>query len=566
MFVALSFRQPQHPALALWRQRLVVVAALAPDPMFRLLARLHLTVDRIWHGDLADAGAELEALKAEAGKGPLSPFVKLVSHLSHSTYALYAGEVERCFEEIENALTTAEVSGIHIWDAVLLGQGAALALSHGDLPRGRAFAQRRATIVNSAHAEQQSLHHTIEAWSCWQGGERAAALAHVRLGLHFSNQMGLPHFNAVYLVANAVVSFECGEQDAALNQIMEARALGELTRNPMIVWMADLLAAYMRLRRGEEAVALIENCMTLGRKHGYRHFFFWPRHAVATVCLEALVRGIHVDDAIELIAKAQLPAPLEAIDIERWPWPLKIFTLGRFSMLVNAKPLRFGAKAQRGPLNLLKVLIALGSRDVAEHKLIDALWPNADGDAGEQSLATTLSRLRKLIGTHAIKRQDGHLSLEPTLCWVDCWALERALGCNAKATSAEALGEKIRLLYRGHFLQGDDDAPWALHLRERLHVSVVARLNQGAQGALSQADVEIATRLYELGLQVDDLVEDFYAGLIRCHTHSGQASHAVATYRQCQRVLAKRLGVMPSEKTTRLYLAAIKGKTAGPLT
>ena len=94
----------------------------------------------------------------------------------------------------------------------------------------------------------------------------------------------------------------------------------------------------------------------------------------------------------------------------------------------------------------------------------------------------------------------------------------------------------------------------------------MARLNQGAQGALSQADVEIATRLYELGLQVDDLVEDFYAGLIRCHTHSGQASRAVTTYRQCQRVLAKRLGVMPSQKTTRLYLAAIKGMTAGPLT
>ena len=55
-------------------------------------------------------------------------------------------------------------------------------------------------------------------------------------------------------------------------------------------------------------------------------------------------------------------------------------------------------------------------------------------------------------------------------------------------------------------------------------------------------------------------------GPVRCHTHSGQASHAVTTYRQCQRVLAKRLGVMPSEKTTRLYLAAIKGKTAGPLT
>ncbi len=562
MFVALSFRQPQHPELDLWRQRLAAIAELAADPMFRLLSHLHLTVDRIWHGDLPEAGAELDKLKAEAGQAPLSPFVALVGHLSRSTFALYTGDVERCFQEIDDGLSIAESSGIHIWDTFFLGQGAALALSHGNLSRGRSFALRRAAVAKPAQAQQQSLHHTIEAWSCWLGGQRAAALVHVRLGVDFSKRMGLPHFNAVYLLAMAVVSFECGEQDAALDQVRVSRTLGESTRNPMIVWMADLLEAYMRLCRGEDAIAWIDKGMTLGHRHGYRHFLFWPRHAVATVCLEALMRGIHADCAIELIDKGRLPAPAEAADVECWP--VKIFTLGRFSVLVHGTPLRFEGKAQRGPLNLLKALVAMGGTDVAEHPLIDALWPHSAGDAGEQSLATTLSRLRKLIGVHAIKRQDGRLSLEPTLCWVDSWALERALGSTAKAVSPEALGDKVRQLYRGHFLQGDDDVPWALHLRERLHVSVVARLNQSAHAALGLGQVNLAARLYELGLLVDDLVEDFYAGLIRCHTQSSQASLAVTTYRQCLRVLAKRLGVMPSEKTTRLYLAAIDGRTTGP--
>ena len=105
----------------------------------------------------------------------------------------------------------------------------------------------------------------------------------------------------------------------------------------------------MRLRRGEDAVPLIECCLTLGREQGYRHFFFWPRHAVARVCLEALTRGIHVDDAVELIDKGQLPAPLEAADVERWPWPLKIFTLGRFSILVHGTPLRFEGQGAARP-------------------------------------------------------------------------------------------------------------------------------------------------------------------------------------------------------------------------
>ena len=60
--------------------------------------------------------------------------------------------------------------------------------------------------------------------------------------------------------------------------------LGTLTHNPMLLWMADLLEAHMRLRRGDEAAALVKTAMAAGSKHGYHHFFFWPRNAVAAVC------------------------------------------------------------------------------------------------------------------------------------------------------------------------------------------------------------------------------------------------------------------------------------------
>jgi LuxR family maltose regulon positive regulatory protein len=40
--------------------------------------------------------------------------------------------------------------------------------------------------------------------------------------------------------------------------------------------------------------------------------------------------------------------------------PVTIFTLGRFSLLINGEPADFGRKAPKRPLELLKVIIAQG--------------------------------------------------------------------------------------------------------------------------------------------------------------------------------------------------------------
>lgn len=562
MFVALSFRQPQHPKFNIWRGRLAACAEATPDPMFRLLARLHLLTSRIWCGDLHGAGAALHELERERERSPSTPFVELVGCLSEATLALYAGEVERCFDAIEKGLATAQSSGIHIWDKVLLGQGAALALSHGQVERAHAFAARRAASACMGDYEEQSFHHAIEAWSCWLGARRAEALAHAKLSIDLGQRMGSPHFGAINALAMAIVCFECGDPGAALQQVRAGRAGGVLTRNPMLEWMADLLEAYMQIRQGEPMTGLISRCLDTGRQHGYRHFFFWPKRAAAVVCLEALAQGIQVEYVQELIEKGRLVPP-EAERADHWPWPVKVHTLGRFQVLVHGTPIRFEGKAQRAPLNLLKAIIAHGGHDVSEAHVIDDLWPEAEGDAGEQALATTLSRLRKLVGAGTVRRQAGHLSLDATQCWVDCQALQHWVLDAPKATSRTTC-EHIKQLYLGEFLHGEGDAPWMLPLRERLHMALIKTLCRCGEAALSERQTDVAAEFFELGLTIDGLVEAFHSGLMRCHLQSGQPSLAIVAYQRCRRTLWDRLGVAPSETTRRLHLAAADGGFNGP--
>ncbi len=71
-----------------------------------------------------------------------------------------------------------------------------------------------------------------------------------------------------------------------------------------------------------------------------------------------------------------------------------------------------------------KVLIALGGSNVAEVKITESIWPDADGDAAHQLFDTTLSRLRKLLGrADVLLNREGKLSLNKKICCLDTWAI-----------------------------------------------------------------------------------------------------------------------------------------------
>lgn len=557
MFVALSFRQPQHPQIGQWSERLSQIAAEVPDPVFALLARLHVATHSIWSGDLRRAAAELEELRDANAGGVSSPFVSLISDLVAATCYLHSGDHEDCLRAVESGLLLAAQSGIHIWDEVFLGHGASISLSRGDTERGRTFLQRMTGTLKANRFEEQAHFHNIACWSAWQEGKKAQARRHVHALMDYGARAGLPYFHTVGRLTAAIICLECGESAAAFDHLNAARTTGYAIGNPMIDWMADLTEAYMRFAQGDDAIGLacLSRGMASGVRHGYRHFFFWPRDAIAADCLKALEHSIEPEYAIELIRRSSLDPPASARFLDGWPWPLKVATLGRFEVMREGKLLRFGGKPQHMPLRLLKAVIAFGGHEVSEQQIIDVLWPDSEGDAGKQAFATTLARLRKLVGSDTLIRQDSRISLDPDTCWIDALALERHLDSPGSCTDKRL--EHIGNLYRGPFLSAEDDAPWALPLREKLHVKVVAAMLKLGDQAHARGQQDKAIAAYQRGLEIDDLVEGFYAGLMNCHAALGQNADAVTTYRRCQRVFSARLGVEPSPATTRKYLSLL---------
>src|SRR6202050_2887893 len=143
--------------------------------------------------------------------------------------------------------------------------------------------------------------------------------------------------------------------------------------------------------------------------------------------------------------------------------------LGRFRILAGDTPVTIPPRLRK-PQELLQALIALGGTEVSAGVLIDALWPDSEGDAAYHALESALSRLRRLLGARdAVRMEGGKVSLNRDQLWVDMWEFEEELRRphDPAANDVERIG-RLRRLYQGHFLQHEAEKPWVLKASHEL--------------------------------------------------------------------------------------------------
>jgi two-component SAPR family response regulator len=253
---------------------------------------------------------------------------------------------------------------------------------------------------------------------------------------------------------------------------------------------------------------------------------------------------------------------------------ITVYTLGRFSLLLDGKPAEYGRKLPGRQLELLKAIIAAGGRGVSTAALTSQLWPDADGDAAMRSFNTTLHRLRKMLGnTQAVILRDAEVSLDARFFRVDVWEFEKLLGMlhririhdtEGKYTEVlKQLSDRLLGLYHDHFLTTDQINSWSLSMRERLRSKFIHALLGMGQYWEKHRHWDNAIQCYQKGLEVDDLIEVFYQRLMACFLETGRYSEGMAAYRRCRQLLSVVLGLQPEAGTRTLYESLKSARPAG---
>ncbi|HZW36501.1 MAG: AfsR/SARP family transcriptional regulator, partial [Deltaproteobacteria bacterium] len=409
---------------------------------------------------------------------------------------------------------------------------------------------------------EASFYHYLAAWEALHEEDLAKALFHSGKCRASCEEVGNPWSEALSALQGAFVFHRKEETEEAARLLEHARRIGEASRMQFIRFACLIAKAYFSLRKGGGSTDLpsLREGLRIGREKGYVDLYLWSPGLQEIIASEALERGIETEYVREFIRKNALAPSAAVQDIERWPWPLKIYTLGRFELLKEEKPFPRFRKVQHKPLMMLKALISMGGRNVSEAQLTDVLWPDADGDRAHQSFAMNLSRLRRLLGNEkAVVLRDGRLTLDPACCWVDAFSFESLLSrlddaaregrvCPDGAGAAK-LAERALSLYRGPFLPGEVLSPWTLAPRERLRSKFLRAVEFLGRCLEREGQWAEAVACYRKGLEVDDLAEGFYQRLMVCQRRLGRDAEALNVYHRCRKALAAALGIPPSPET-----------------
>jgi hypothetical protein len=473
-------RRPADARLPAWIERALAIA-LSPGPV-----RARMNVGRqlmfelsFWCTDLVRARLVIDALRAVCEHPEADIADALIWLVGESNWHVHTGNADRGRDIAAAGLALAERTGVHRWDPLLLSTTAFCELAAADLPAaGSALERMGRAVVSAPRLVLCSYHFTASVVALRRGDDREA-LERARAAAAFAREGGHPRGEAASLVSAAIAADRCGSSGPSLGEALRACEEARYTYGELGVRL-HVATRSLRGGRDGEAVEAVEAALAVAARLECTNSVWIGHDELAELCAFALERGIARELTERVVTSRRLAPGPRARAVAAWPWRARVSALGGLEV-AGARPMFPGRKPPRKVLELLRLLIAYGQRGARSATLMDALWPDADGDRAHHALETAVWRLRRLLGdTSAVAVRAGSVALDASRVFVDAWAVELlAARADTLRASGDSLGAiraaaEASRLYRGDLFGGEGDTAEVVAVRERLAARVDA--------------------------------------------------------------------------------------------
>jgi LuxR family maltose regulon positive regulatory protein len=517
------------------------------------------------YSDYVDIEHSIQELEKNLDCEYLPPVLRARSECVRAIYLRNSGQFEAARSALKNARTVAELHELRGLREEILSMQVASYVTCNDLPTAKSMLNSMMN-ENTSMTPYGSYHFCRAVMACATADqEYAKARKYGESASMAAKETGIPLHGIIHTLDVAYLNILLKNFSQAEKQLASIGNACRESGGTILRMTLECCETFLCLSTKRENAAM-EKLSALLFECKIRNLFgiyMGPPIAAEKVCLLALEAKQQGNFVTELIQIRNIKPASAPVHLDIWPWPVKVYTLGRFAILNKNKKIKFNKKTKKKPLELLKALIAMGGRGVREEQIIDALWPDAEADFGHRTFSTTLHRLRKIIGNHkAIALKGGCLTMDPNHIWVDAWAFERNVGSASRSLipglkfgeHQYAVHKALMAIeyYRGPFLGSEAWEIWAVNYSERLrnkYLRIVGKLGHFWE---SNNHLEEAVECFLKSLEVDNTDEVAYRRLMACYFRMGKRSKALSTYRRCKEILYENLGIPPSLDTENL--------------
>jgi DNA-binding SARP family transcriptional activator/tetratricopeptide (TPR) repeat protein len=244
---------------------------------------------------------------------------------------------------------------------------------------------------------------------------------------------------------------------------------------------------------------------------------------------------------------------------------LELRLAGVFGVVRDGAPLSDGELGSRKARTLLKLLAVERARLVSVDRIAEVLWAAHPPREPAQHVATLVSRLRRVLGSDAIRggRPGYQLAGGPGVV-VDLDEAarltshaERELAV-APALACTSAGRAVELMAPSTALAEEPDAAWAEPARQELRGLLRRARHALARAAQATGDAGLAARVAADATADDPFDEGAHRLFMSACAAGGERAKALEAYARLRNRLAEELGTDPAPDTHELYLAILR--------